>query len=132
MENNQISLWDRFVGCLTQKYCCFEGRARRAEYWGFSLFEFIFLIALNVCIYASGDSAMALVFGIIYMLFCLALIVPALGVSVRRLHDIGKSGWNLLWTLVPFVGGIILLVFSCMDSQRGTNQYGPCEKYPEA
>lgn len=132
MENNQISLWDRFVGCLTQKYCCFEGRARRAEYWGFVLFQAIIIIVLDVLVKACGDSVVALVLAVIYLLVCLALIVPALGVSVRRLHDIGKSGWNLLWALLPFIGGIILLVFSCMDSQRGTNQYGPSEKYPEA
>ncbi len=53
-------------------------------------------------------------------------------VAVRRLHDTGRSAWNLLWLFLPFIGYIILLVYYCQDSQAGTNKYGESEKYPNA
>jgi uncharacterized membrane protein YhaH (DUF805 family) len=61
-------------------------------------------------------------------LFYLAILLPGLGVSIRRLHDTGRSGWWLLIGLVPFVGGITLLVFTCLDSAPGANAYGPNPK----
>jgi uncharacterized membrane protein YhaH (DUF805 family) len=62
--------------------------------------------------------------------YALAVIVPSLAVTFRRLHDTDKSGWWILIALVPFVGGIILLVLMCIDSTRGVNQWGVSEKYP--
>ena len=62
------------------------------------------------------------------MIVVLGLIVPSLAVSIRRLHDIGKSGWFILISLVPVIGGIILIIFSLMDSQPGSNAYGPNPK----
>lgn len=137
MENNHTSLWGHFVNCITRKYCCFKGRARRAEFWGFALFHFIFIGAFNIPSRILSEShgtdlLIALILAIISLVISLALLLPGLGVFVRRMHDIGRSGWNWLWGLLPFVGFIVILVFECMDSQRGTNQYGPCEKYPEA
>lgn len=66
--------------------------------------------------------------GLLYGLFCLAVLIPALAVGVRRLHDVGKSGWMMLVGLIPFVGGIWLLVLYCTDSQYGENQWGPNPK----
>ncbi len=75
-------------------------------------------------------SRIAGIFFILYFLAALAVIIPSIAVAIRRLHDTDKSGWFLLIGLIPFVGGIILLVFMCIDSTRGTNQYGTSEKYP--
>jgi len=63
------------------------------------------------------------------VILALGLLIPSLAVGVRRLHDIGKSGWWLLIGLIPLVGAIVLLVFACQDSQPGTNQWGPSPKY---
>lgn len=66
--------------------------------------------------------------GLIYAVCALGLLAPGITVSIRRLHDIGKSGWWFLISLVPLVGGIVLLVFMCLDSQPGENIYGPNPK----
>ena len=117
-----------FVDCLTKKYACFSGRARRQEYWLFVLFNFIaaFVVGFIGGIIASVTGVAAFAFlGTIYNL---AVLIPGLAVLVRRLHDIGKSGWWFLIALVPFVGVIVLIVFCCLDSKPGENQYGPNPK----
>lgn len=133
MENQPISLWSRFTTCLSSKYCCFSGRATRAEYWGYGLFCTL-VIGIPVYILAialSGGDLESPIFNILIFALDCALLLPGLGVNVRRLHDTGRSGWMLLLGLIPLVGAIILLVFACLDSERGTNKYGPSEKYPE-
>jgi len=104
------------------KYVCFEGRARRSEYWYWTLFA----MAVSTVIYAlfRNSSLLTTVSSIV----SLAFLLPGLGVCVRRLHDIGKSGWTYLFILIPFVGAILLLVWICRDSQPGSNQYGPNPK----
>jgi uncharacterized membrane protein YhaH (DUF805 family) len=77
---------------------------------------------------AYGESP-ALVGSLIYLLYTLAMLVPGVTVSVRRLHDTGRSGWWLLIALVPLVGAIVLLVFLAQDSQRGDNEFGANPKY---
>ena len=104
-----------FIYCLKQKYADFNGRARRKEYWWYALFQYIAFLVIGFI-------------PIIGLLAALALIVPSLAVAVRRLHDIGKSGWNMLLLLIPFVGAILLLIFLTRDSAPGTNQYGPNPK----
>lgn len=132
MENQSISLWDRFKVCVSEKYCCFEGRATRSEYWGFYLFYVIFYLAacLLGAVLSGGDSDGILARLPLFLFVC-ALILPTLGAFVRRMHDTNRSGWNYFWCLLPFIGWIILLVFLCQDSQRGSNKYGPSEKYPD-
>ena len=95
----------------------FNGRARRSEYWYASLF--VFLVNLVVGMVAP-DLA-----GILSLVFFL----PSLSVAIRRLHDVGKSGWFYLWILLPLAGSIILLIQFCKDSVPGANQYGPSTKY---
>ena len=117
-----------YIDCITKKYVCFSGRARRKEYWMFTLFNAIvaFIVGLISGILARATDVAAFAFlGTIYNL---AVILPAMGVLIRRLHDIGKSGWWWLIGLVPFVGWIVILVFCCLDSQPGENQYGPNPK----
>jgi uncharacterized membrane protein YhaH (DUF805 family) len=114
-----------------KKYADFTGRARRAEYWWFVLINFVVifsLLVLTIILSGSNDSLTGLG-GIIYAVYALGVILPSLAVTVRRLHDTGKSGWMLLIGLIPFVGPIILLVFYFTDGEPGANQYGPSPKY---
>ena len=117
-----------YIDCLTTKYFCFEGRARRKEYWMFALFNGIVGVAISwIASLLAGATGMN---GIVYLasLYNLAVFIPGLAVSVRRLHDIGKSGWWFLILLVPIIGAIVFLVFCCLDSQPGGNKYGPNPK----
>lgn len=115
--------------CLTQKYANFSGRARRSEYWYYSLFASLVSLAATVLqniIFGGGEGSPT----VISSLVSLALFLPGLGVSIRRLHDIGKSAWWYLLILVPVIGWIVLIVFYCTDSAPGSNKYGPNPKYP--
>jgi uncharacterized membrane protein YhaH (DUF805 family) len=112
-----------------RNYATFRGRARRAEFWMFALVSWLIAIPLAiigaVLFGGSGaeNGALALV-----DLYSLAVFLPSLALTVRRLHDVGRSGWWLFIALVPFIGAIVLLVFYCTDSQPGPNQYGPNPK----
>ena len=112
-----------------QNYANFSGRARRSEYWYFTLFIFLVsavLSGLNAAVF--GTDAQMTIFTVIQSLFSLATLIPSIAVTVRRLHDIGKSGWFYFLILIPVVGSIILLVWECKDSEPGTNVYGPNPK----
>jgi uncharacterized membrane protein YhaH (DUF805 family) len=123
---------------VLKNYAVFSGRARRKEYWWFYLFNFIFILVLDLIgIFIIGPQIHGLILPIIYRLIIissltiiyeLAVIVPAIAVGVRRLHDTNRSGWWYFISLVPLVGGIVLLVFLAMDSQPGENRYGPNPK----
>ena len=112
-----------FLDCL-QHYAEFNGRARRSEYWYFVLFNLVisFVIGFTFGVIA-GLLDMPALANLAY-LWSLAMFIPGLAVSVRRLHDIGRSGWWLLLSLIPLVGAIILIIWYCTDSQPGANQYG--------
>jgi len=122
---------DIYKSVLTEKFAQFSGRARRAEYWWFVVVNavVIALLALLVVIFASISDALGVVAWLAYGVYALAVLIPALAVAVRRLHDTGKSGWWLLIALVPLVGVIVLLVFYFTDSVPGENQYGASPKY---
>ncbi|WP_219834004.1 DUF805 domain-containing protein [Paenibacillus sp. R14(2021)] len=107
---------------VLQNYAVFTGRARRKEFWMFILFNILMSIALTIVDHMLGT------YRVLSMLYSLAVIVPSIAVMVRRLHDTGRSGWWYLLVLIPFVGGIILLVFACQDSDPGSNRYGPNPK----
>lgn len=118
----------------------FTGRARRREYWMFALFNLIFLIVamildnvLGTTFKAGGGAYLAtLPYGWIYLLYSLAMIVPGLAVWVRRLHDVGKSGWWLLIGFIPLTGAIWLFVLACTDGDPRSNMFGPSPKEPVA
>ena len=113
-----------------KKYAQFEGRSRRKEYWMFVLFNLLVVLVLA----ALGAVGLAInedYGGVLFIplgIYLLAVFLPGLAVQVRRLHDTGRSGWWWFICLVPFVGGLILLIFCVLDSEPGTNQYGPCPK----
>ena len=96
-------------------YADFKGRSRRSEYWWFTLFNSIvgFVIGL-----ALPEQA---------WIWTLIVLIPSLAICVRRLHDVGKSGWFYLWILLPLIGYIIILIQFCKDS-TGDNQWGPNPK----
>ena len=110
--------------CLSQ-YATFTGRARRSEYWYFTLFNALlgFVIGVIGSLFL-GETLT----NVLTWLVTLALLAPGLAVSVRRLHDIGKSGWALLFALITVVGWILIIVWACKDSEPGENQYGPNPK----
>jgi uncharacterized membrane protein YhaH (DUF805 family) len=115
-----------------RKYAVFSGRARRSEYWYFVLFNFIFGIAAIVLDNVLHDTfalqGQPLMYGYVYLLYLLFVFLPGLAVFVRRLHDIGKSGWFMFISFIPIAGAIWLLVLLFKDSQPGENQYGPNPK----
>ena len=108
---------------VLKKYAVFQGRARRAEFWYFVLFNFIISFVL-----AFIEGLLAENSGVLTGLYSLAILIPNLAVSARRLHDTGRSGWWLLIGLIPLIGAIVLIVFWCQDSQPGDNEYGPNPK----
>lgn len=108
---------------VLKKYAVFSGRARRAEYWYFVLFTIIISIALTLIGSLIGDGK-----NILAGIYGLAVFIPSLAVLIRRLHDVGKSGWMILICLIPIVGGIWLFVLTVLDSDPGTNKYGPNPK----
>ncbi len=104
---------------VLKSYSDFNGRAGRTEFWMFVLFNFIFAVAANIIDYILGTGY---VFSTLYSLI---VLVPSIAVSVRRLHDINKSGWLLLVGLIPVIGIIWLIVLFVSEGTPGENQYGP-------
>ena len=111
-------------------YFDFSGRARRKEYWYFTLFHTIMEVAgfaLAAAAYNDNRTIGTIFIGIA-VLYYLASLVPSISVTVRRLHDIDMSGWWYFVQFVPVIGGIWLLVLMCTDGTKGPNQYGPDPK----
>ena len=110
---------------VLKKYAVFSGRATRAEYWYFVLFNILIAIVLGVI-------AEMIKLPIISIIYALAIIVPSLAVLVRRLHDIGKSGWWFFIELVPVIGFIWLIVLLATGGNSGANKYGADPKVVKA
>ncbi|EDY45641.1 DUF805 domain-containing protein [Streptomyces sp. SPB074] len=108
-----------------KKYAQFSGRARRAEYWMFQLFNLLAMAILFIL-----GIAVTKVFFVLYGLYTLALIVPSLALTWRRLHDTGRSGGFFFISFVPFIGGIWLFVLTVLEGDRQGNMYGPDPKAP--
>ena len=108
-----------------KRYADFQGRSQRKEYWMFALGVFIAAIVLSIIESILGLKGMvAGIYGPLTLLLILALIVPGIAVQVRRFHDQDKSGWFVLIGLIPLIGGIIVLVFMCLEGTRGPNRFG--------
>lgn len=112
-----MDLVNYYVGCL-KNYAKFDGRARRKEYWMFCLGNFIVGFVLGFILGIIGAPAYV---GYVYSL---AVLVPSIAVTVRRLHDIGKSGVWYFINFIPCIGSIWLIVLLCQDSMPGENEYG--------
>lgn len=113
---------------VLKKYAVFSGRARRKEYWFFFLFNLIISIILGVIDNATGTFDPETGVGILGTIYLLAVLIPAIAVTVRRLHDTGRTGWWILISFIPLIGAIVLLVFLVFDSEPESNQYGPNPK----
>jgi uncharacterized membrane protein YhaH (DUF805 family) len=120
---------------VLKQYADFNGRARRTEFWMFVLFNaiaYVVLALVDVLIGTASFVASGTGFqfggGLLSGLYSLAVLIPSLAVTVRRFHDQDKSGWFILLGLIPIVGGIIVLVFMCLEGTRGANRFGPDPK----
>lgn len=113
---------------VLKNYTNFSGRARRKEYWMFTLFNVIFAVAAVLLDNLLGLAFEGIGYGPVYGLYLLATIIPGIAVSVRRLHDVDKSGWMILIGLIPLIGAIWLLVLFATEGTPGDNQYGPNPK----
>ena len=135
----QKSLFTYWLECFTKHYADFSGRARRSEYWGTVLFNGLIQAGLSIIlsivatilfssIEINGEVTFSPLFFLLpdipIYIYGLVWLLPGLAVAVRRLHDIGKSGWNVLWGLLPIIGWIMLIYWYCQDSQLGENKWG--------
>ncbi|MEA1921891.1 MAG: DUF805 domain-containing protein [Pseudomonadota bacterium] len=111
---------------VLKKYAVFSGRARRKEYWMFFLFNVIITFVLGIIEWLLGSS------GILGTLYSLAILVPSIAVSIRRLHDTGRSGWWLLIGIIPFIGAIVLFIFMIQEGKDDENVYGSNPKLATA
>jgi uncharacterized membrane protein YhaH (DUF805 family) len=111
-----------------RKYCDFTGRARRKEYWYFTLYYSLGLVLFVVLDVLFGTFNSQISLGWLTVLYLLASLLPMLGVSVRRLHDIGRSGWWVLLNFLPGFGSAVLSVIALFNSQPGSNAFGPNPK----
>lgn len=119
MYQRQVSFMEA-VNRAFNNYCCFTGRASRSEYWWFALFCAAIAWLLSGLILLNPT-----VGKIVNFVYSAIILLPSLGLCVRRLHDIGKSGWWYLIGFIPVVGIILLIVWFCKPSQPGPNQWGP-------
>jgi len=107
---------------VIKNYTGFTGRARRKEYWMYCLFYIIIGIAIGVVERVIGMD------GVLSGLYSLALLLPSIAVSIRRMHDTGRSGFWILINFIPILGWLVFLFFAIQDSQSGDNEYGPNPK----
>ena len=109
---------------VLKQYATFSGRARRKEYWFFVLFNIIASMILAFIDGMTGTFSAEISMGMLGGIYALAVLLPSLAVSVRRLHDTDRSGWWLLIAFVPIVGAIVLLVFAVQEGKTVGNQFG--------
>jgi uncharacterized membrane protein YhaH (DUF805 family) len=114
---------------VLKKYAVFSGRARRKEFWMYSLFNFIIAFGIGFMEGLFGEGGEALI-GPISMVYALAVFLPGLAVTIRRLHDTGRSGWWLFLAAVPIIGALAVLWFLIQEGESAENIYGPDPKNP--
>ena len=107
-----------------KQYADFKGRARRKEYWMFILFNIIFAFLAALIDNIVGTASPELGYGLFYIVYGLAVFIPGLAVTVRRLHDVGKSGWMYFIILIPIIGIIWFIILMIKDSEPGSNKWG--------
>lgn len=122
-----MTLLDAYKVCI-KKYAVFEGRAGRKEYWYFCLFNFLIMVVLGIpalLFYYSQNNTAFSIFLSLMVLYELFVFLPSLAVTVRRLHDGGRSGAWVLILLIPTVGQVLMLIWTIEEGNNGPNQYGP-------
>lgn len=113
---------------IFENYANFNGRARRSEYWYYALASALISLVLMIVDNVAGLTFGVGESGILGGIYSLAVLLPGLAVLVRRLHDVGKSGWFFFIVLIPLAGAIWLLIVLCTEGDSGTNAYGPDPK----
>lgn len=117
---------------VISNYFYFSGRARRKEFWMFTLFHILFAsLALVIDVSLELSISRQIIYGPFYLLYIIITFIPSLAVTIRRLHDTGKSGWMYLLILVPIVGPIVIFIFLVTDGQPDSNKWGPNPKLNE-
>lgn len=111
-----------------KKYAVFAGRARRKEFWFFMLFNTLITVALAMIDMWTGTYDEDVGLGVLSGLYAVAMIVPSIAVTVRRLHDTDRSGWWYLLLFIPVIGVLVILVFMLLDGTPGSNRFGPNPK----
>lgn len=114
---------------VLKKYAEFSGRARRKEYWMFILFHMLFAIVAMILDNLFGIAFGNIGYGPLYAIYSLVMFIPGLAVAVRRLHDVGKSGWMMLILLIPIIGAIWMLILLATEGNKGKNQHGTDPKW---
>jgi uncharacterized membrane protein YhaH (DUF805 family) len=114
-------MFNYFKECVTTNYADFNGRARRSEFWYFHLFNTIFSYAISLPLAYLAVSTGTMELTYIGMIYSLAVIIPSIAVLIRRMHDVGKSGW---YSLIPFYN----LYLCFIEGEPGENEYGPNPK----
>lgn len=125
---------------VLKEYAKFTGRARRKEFWMFTLFHSIFIILLAILLsftsantnsydyetdsYSTGDNTSFYITAGLLVVYILATFLPTVALTVRRLHDTGKSGWWYFISFIPYIGSFILLIMVCMEGEAKTNNWG--------
>ena len=129
-QTKSIGFADAIRICVKEKYAHFEGRATRSECGYFYLFTLIISVPYDMAMifrsFGLEDAAMKI--SILYILFGIAIFLPQLGVTIRRLHDTGKSGWYWLIVLIPIAGIFIFIAQLIKPSSPEDNKYGPAPK----
>ena len=120
MLQRQVTFQEAVIRAIKDNYCNFNGRASRSEYWWYCLFAVILGVVISV-LFSFSQTAVSVVSGIVN----LALLLPSLGLCVRRLHDVGKSGWWIFLAFIPVIGAIVLIIWFCQPRQPQTTAYGP-------
>ena len=113
---------------VLKKYAVFEGRARRSEYWFFTLFNFLIMLALIFLDVFMASANPQTGIGVLSGLYSLGVLIPSISVLVRRLQYTKRSGWWFWIFLVPLIGGLVLFIFVLLDGTAGDNDYGPDPK----
>jgi uncharacterized membrane protein YhaH (DUF805 family) len=117
-----------------RRYADFNGRSRRKEYWMFALLNLLIVVGIIIVggLFGSMSSDPASMLAgpgaILLIIYALGIFIPSLAVQVRRFHDQDKSGWFVLLNFIPYLGGIVVLVFMCLEGTRGDNRFGPDPK----
>jgi uncharacterized membrane protein YhaH (DUF805 family) len=114
---------------VIKKYAVFNGRAARPEFWWFVLCNLIVSAVINLVFSAIAGRSAGQAAGELYSL---AVLLPSLGVGIRRLHDTNRTGWWYLLVFIPIIGWIVLIVFLASASDPGSNTYGPNPQHPDA
>jgi len=113
---------------VLKKFSKFNGRSRMSEFWIFTLINFVFMGIALILDYAIGKILTPVPFGIIFSIYALLVFLPCLSVFVRRMHDVGKSGWFVLLSFIPVIGTVWLLALCITEGNAKRNEYGPNPK----